>query len=910
MRPYFLPSLLALLFSLLWLYIPYLESNLWWSHSSLPNYGMLVGRENEMQNLMKKLDLHSDEVRIVGIVGPSGIGKSSLAIQVGHKMVERGATVSYVDLSLVFLDGLPNQLLQNVGIFKQGNSSQWLLQWLCQEMEQPLVIILDNCDAILATERTRFYNFLDVIFASAVATLKVVVTSRKPIQLTHHSENFINYPIEGLNPDALCQVLSTVSKREMNITICGSITRLTGNAPLALELVGAILESQTADVSKVIATLEKEIGSDFSSLVEKQVNMSISVSLKNLKSKVIHLGQYLSLFPGSFSVTDACSVLSEFVAEDCSSWIDTLHQRALLRYTRDNRYKLRDIVKEYLSKIRNGKIKNGKIKNGKEIDENLFWRGFLKHFSALLYEQCLKYRENPKNAVELLEVEKQDIRCFLRHALDCCEEFPNLYMRILQTLKLSMDTDYLMIFYAKEELVDLLRSSLMCLQLIVDNAITSKQGSNLEIGTDAAVNMYVHFTLKIVDLRSAEAELVLERARVWLDQHFSSAKFPIIESFYLNLCGHYNSMGKLQKELSCHISILKGVSYCNPSNCSHREISDVYFSLQRYNLSAHFQRLHIEQSHLSTLQQAEALLKLYTCYIEVGNITGARKTAETLLTLSPQLFNTASSVHDLSLYSNITSVLRLHSWTEEAKRLEQKLLSIIKEATPTDLKVEVFGGKIYSLVHSLFKAKEYRIVAELAECALDVYNGNITYSNEIAALHLLVGKAELYNRRYLASLTSLRKLMEFYYLDPTLIHYARDACKAMLIQKYIEMACFHIAFEETMIVAQSVYQFVISDTFDAQKLSYFELIANEIADDAFYIVFFIKWCTMNVLYIFSGRFMVQIVNLAFIPVKFTIVISVLIAPFFLLYLWGHYLKHFYRYRILWNYAWSDIDDSP
>lgn len=871
---------------------------------------MLIGRENEIHDLMAKLDLHSDEVRIVGIVGPSGIGKSSLAIKVGNKMMERGAVVSYVDLGVVLLDGLPNQLLQNIGIFKRGNSSQRLLQWLSQEMEQPLVIILDNCDAILATDRTRFYHFLDVIFSSAAATLKVIVTSRK-IQLAHYSEHFIVYPLEGINPDASCQVLSSVSKREMNITICGSITRLIGNVPLALKLVGAILELQTADISKIIAGLKKEMGSDPSSLVEKQVNVSISVSLKNLKKRLIHLGQYLSLFPGSFSVADACAVLSEFVAEDCPSWIGTLHQRALLRYARDDRYVVRDIVQEYI----------GKVKNGKEIDENVFWRGFLRHYSALLREQCLRHRENPKNAVELLEVEKQDIRYFLRHAIDCCEEFPNLYIRVLRTLKLSMDTDYLVIFYAKNELIDLLQSSLRCLQLIVDNTITSKQSSYLEIGTDAAVNMYIHFTLKIVDLRPVEAELVFEQARVWLDQHFGSVKFSIVETFYLKLCAHYHSMGSLHKELSCHMSILKGVSYCNPSNCSHREISEVYFGLERYNLSAHFQRLHLEHSHLSTLQRAEALLKLYTCYIQVENFTEARNTAEMLLSLSPQLLKTSSSVHNLSLYSNITSVLRLHNWTEEAKRLEQKLLSTIKESSSTDLKVEVFGGKIYSLIHSLFKAKEYGVVAELAECALDVYkseNGyNIAYTNEIAALHLLVGKAELYNHRHGASLTSLRNLMEFYYLDPTLIHYARDACKAMLLQTYIEMACFHIALEETMFVAQSVYQFVISDTFDVQnlKLSYFEdfelmnprgvLIADEIANEPFYIVFFIKWCTMSVLYIFSGRFVVQILNLAFIPVKFTIVVSVLIAPFFLLYLWGHYLKHIYRYRILWNYAWSD-----
>lgn len=525
----------------------------WWTHSSLPEFGTLfIGREKEISDLTTWLDLHNDEVRVVSIVGPPGIGKSSLALQVGNQMRDRGAVVSYVDGSLVFLDGLPNQILRNAGISKGGNSSQRLLQWIGSEMNQPLVIIIDNCDAILTTDGARFYYFLDVIFASAATVVKVIITSRKTVKPMHHSEHFIDYPLREFNPDASCQLLHTVSKREISTATCESIIKLTGNIPLTLELVGTTLESKTTDISKVIASLEKEMSS---LSFEKRVDASIRVSLKYLKYKLINLGRYLSLFPGSFSMTSACSVLSAFLNEDCA-WVDTLRQRALLRYCGDNRYKFRDIVQEHFVKI----------KDRIQVNENKFWSEFLKHFLALLRELSLEFQDSPKTALELLEVEKQDLRYFLRNAPDCCEELPNIYLELLQSLKISIDTGFLMSFYAEGDLVDLLRNSLTCLELVVKN---SELNSNPEIKTDV-VHQHVYFTMLIIDLRSMEAGAVFEKAQVWLDQYIDSANSSVVETFYLKLSTHYSSLGKLQKELHCHVKILKKLSVlsnCDLSTC-------------------------------------------------------------------------------------------------------------------------------------------------------------------------------------------------------------------------------------------------------------------------------------------------------------------------------------------------------
>ena len=102
-----------------------------------------------MSELTTWFDLQSSDVKVVNIVGPTGIGKSALAIEVRNQMRDNGATVSYGDVSVLSMDSLPNQLLQSAGISEIGNSNQRLQIWFGREMKHPLVIILDNCDIVL-----------------------------------------------------------------------------------------------------------------------------------------------------------------------------------------------------------------------------------------------------------------------------------------------------------------------------------------------------------------------------------------------------------------------------------------------------------------------------------------------------------------------------------------------------------------------------------------------------------------------------------------------------------------------------------------------------------------------------------------------------------------------------------------
>ena len=845
-------------------------------------------------NWISLLDLQSNDMRLVSIVGPTGIGKSALAFEVGNQLRARGAEVSYVDISLIPLNNVPNQLLQNAGITERNISSrERLLQWLRQQ-EHPQVIILDNCDVTLAADMPGFYHLLDILFT---ATLKVIVTSR--MHLMYHSEHFVEYPVGEIN--ASCQILQATSKRKMNTNTCESITALMGNIPHSLVLIGSILESTLTDISKLICSLEKEMETVCSISVERRLNASISVSLKHLNDRLINLGKYLSLFPATFSLADVCSVLSPFVGEDCVL-VDQLKQRSLLMSS-NNRYHFRDSIRKHFGRI----WKRSRLRES----ENEFWRQYLTHYSSTLHKWSVQFHENHKNA---LEIEKQEIRNFVINAIHYCGELPDLYMEILQTFKISIETGFFTSLYTDGDAIDLLRSTLSCIENIVDS---NKQG------VSDAVHMYVYFTLKLMEHKSEGIELVLEKVYHWLDQRTGSADPSIVANFYLKLSVHYHNLGRVQEELYCHVKRLKALGKlgnCVPSTCSYSEISEAYYSVGSYEWSAYFQRLHIEHSSLSTLQLIEALLRLHTCMVKASNLTEANKTAGKILELSTKLLNSdATEIYgNQGLYSNISKVLHLHNLEEGAQHVDQKLMAAVKEASTSQChKVEEVRRAIFSLIDSLFAVKQYASVPKVVQFALDTYHQKED-SNEVAALYLVRGKAELYNHKRRQSLDSLKVVLNLYCHNPALFPYARDACKAMLIQTHVEMACFYIVMEETVILARSIYGFIKSDTFDTGQFSsayIYEfpdsvpngLLADNIEDApvlSFYIVFFVKLCIANIRYLFSCRFIFQVLNLVFVVVKFSVVVCVLVCPYLFLYYCINLTK--YMYRALWNPVWTDI----
>lgn len=126
---------------------------------------LFVGRESNMSHLERRL--LSDSVHVLGINGPPGFGKSTLAIHLGWKMVEDCFTVGYIDL-----EGQHEILSYVVAAFNERRLEAWRppmeltaegfeektfftkygLEWFNNDKA---LLILDNCNQVLNNDKQR-----------------------------------------------------------------------------------------------------------------------------------------------------------------------------------------------------------------------------------------------------------------------------------------------------------------------------------------------------------------------------------------------------------------------------------------------------------------------------------------------------------------------------------------------------------------------------------------------------------------------------------------------------------------------------------------------------------------------------------------------------------------------------------
>lgn len=136
----------------------------------------IVGRDREIENL--KGTLWRQDVRLVTLVGPGGVGKTRLALEVASQLVEDFVDgIAFVSLSAIRDPNLVLQAItQTFGLSEEPNvpAVSSLVAYLCS---RDMLLVLDNFEQVLdATPE------IGELLANC-ASLTVLVTSRERLQL-------------------------------------------------------------------------------------------------------------------------------------------------------------------------------------------------------------------------------------------------------------------------------------------------------------------------------------------------------------------------------------------------------------------------------------------------------------------------------------------------------------------------------------------------------------------------------------------------------------------------------------------------------------------------------------------------------------------------------------------------------
>lgn len=278
------------------------------------NLNEFVGRNTDIENLVKKISSLKNENKILTIKGSGGIGKTTLVSKVVTEFASRGKFkdgIKFVQCEFIKdYEDFEHKISMAFDMTNALNFKTQLKEQINQEDEDRL-IILDNVETILHLENTDDIKEF-IKFISDFAT--IVITSREKI---NESFEFV-YELRELTTDEAEELFLKyyeLKKYDSKFLRTEILENMLNNNPLAIKLVTSNLPR-----NKNLQNLKDELDNDFFDITSKDIENifekesdlniertkslfnSINYSYSRLSEKEKLALELLSLFPDGIFV--------------------------------------------------------------------------------------------------------------------------------------------------------------------------------------------------------------------------------------------------------------------------------------------------------------------------------------------------------------------------------------------------------------------------------------------------------------------------------------------------------------------------------------------------------------------------------------------------------------------------------
>ncbi|WP_206240296.1 ATP-binding protein [Novosphingobium terrae] len=135
---------------------------------------LLIGRERDIDLLQQRVA----RTPLFTIVGPGGVGKTSLAVEMGHLLADSfQQQVAFIDFSMLENPELvPGMLAGGMGLAVQGADP--LAAILGHLRDRPFLLLLDNCEHLIEQVALLVERLIE-----AAPQLRILATSREPLRV-------------------------------------------------------------------------------------------------------------------------------------------------------------------------------------------------------------------------------------------------------------------------------------------------------------------------------------------------------------------------------------------------------------------------------------------------------------------------------------------------------------------------------------------------------------------------------------------------------------------------------------------------------------------------------------------------------------------------------------------------------
>lgn len=378
-----------------------------------------IGREKELTeitDLMKKN-------RLVSLIGTGGIGKTSLSLQTGHKILNE-----YPDgIWFIGLDSLsdPDLVPQTIAsVFDIRETPERPVIEILENFlkEKTALLILDNCEHLLDACAE-----LTTTLLQSCPNIKVLATSREVLHVTGEAtyqmpslslpkqdevslEVLTQYESVRLFSERAALALSSFALTSNNAKTVMDICRKVDGIPLAIELAAARINIlQVEEILKQLNDSFDLLANDSrtTSAHHQTIQASMDWSWKLLDASEQTFLQQLSVFAGGWTLEAAQSVCDG----DVIGLTNALAKKSLIVVKQatggETRYRFHEIVRQYVQ---------GKLKESGE-ETNILNR-HLKYYLEFS-EQIESGLYGPEHAQWFARTndERDNIRIALQHAL-------------------------------------------------------------------------------------------------------------------------------------------------------------------------------------------------------------------------------------------------------------------------------------------------------------------------------------------------------------------------------------------------------------------------------------------------------------------------------------------------------------